>query len=352
MSNKGIQTIPGTYDSGSSNYIIKLYSYDKESSQERVFNLDLKDRIIQFDNSLELIRKEKNRNHVIIINNYFDTELLDKLKNSFCLHSLTLEDVVNTHQRCKYESYNNYEFCIIPKYSSNIKIQISLLITKEVVIIFNPEEKDDETINLVTDRIIDRKGRIFERDLGYTAYAFLDALIDTYFNRIEELENEQDLLDSSIETGSEVEISKNIFDLKRKVLEFKKTTWPLREMINSILRDENSLLLKDERNVLFYRDLQDHTMRVSESSDALRDMVYSLVEMHMNSTSIRMNSIMKVLTIMTTIFTPIMFLSSVYGMNFDKMPEIHIKHGYEWFWLIIITISLIQIYFFKRKKWL
>jgi magnesium transporter len=111
-------------------------------------------------------------------------------------------------------------------------------------------------------------------------------------------------------------------------------------------------MLKDERNTLYFRDLQDHVLRVTESTDTLRDSVYSLVEMHMNTASIRMNEVMKVLTIITTIFTPIMFLSSIYGMNFDWIPETHVKGGYWWFWIIIAAISGVQIFFFKKKRWL
>jgi magnesium transporter len=110
--------------------------------------------------------------------------------------------------------------------------------------------------------------------------------------------------------------------------------------------------MKDERNILYFRDLQDHVMRVTEGADSLRDSVYSLVEMHMNTVGIKMNEVMKVLTIITTIFTPIMFVASVYGMNFDWIPEIHVKGGYFIFWVIISLMTVVQIIFFRRKKWL
>lgn len=352
---KGLKTnvgnIPGTYDVGSSNYSVDLYTYDANKSVGRSFP-DEKYPIDKFRKVWSLVTNEDEKNHLIVINNYFDTELLNDLKETLNLHSLSLEDIVNTNQRCKYDSYDTYDLFTVSKYEKGNKVQISILILKEAVIVFNPSKEYDESIGLIVSRIVLRKGRICERDLGYTAYAILDSLVDTYFVRLEELETEADELDQNIEKGSTEEIARRIFNLKREVLEFKKTTWPLREMANSMIRNEDSFLLNDARNINYYRDLQDHILRITENADALRDTVYSLVEMQMNTTSMRMNEIMKVLTILTAVFTPSMFLASIYGMNFDWIPEIHFQYGYIVFWLVIGTVTAIQIYLLKKKRWL
>jgi len=355
MQRRGLKTnvgnIPGTYDVGSSDYSVNLYTYDEFKSEQRAFPSEIF-KINKFNKVWDLVIKEDNKKHLIVIDNYFDTELLDTLKGKLELHSLSLEDIVNTNQRCKYDSYDTYDLFTMSKYEKENKVQISILILDKAVIVFNPSYNGDSSIALIVSRILFRKGRICDRDLGYTAYTILDSLVDTYFVKLEELENEGDQLDQDIENGSSEEIARKIFNLKRRVLEFKKTTWPLREMANSMIRNEDSFLLNDPRNINYYRDLQDHVLRITENADALRDTVYSLVEMQMNTTSMRMNEIMKVLTILTAIFTPSMFLASIYGMNFDWIPEIHFQYGYIVFWTVIGIVTAIQIYLLKKKKWL
>lgn len=346
-----IGTMPGTYDAGTSDYKIRICSYNESSVKMRSTDEE-RFKIDRFLVAWKIAKMDPSKNHIIIINDYFDDELLTSLKETLGIHSLTMEDLVNMEQRCKYEEYETYSVFMITKFRNGQKIQISLIAIGNCILIFDPFTTNDESVESVLKRIVNNNGRIRGRDIGYATYAFMDAIVDSYFVYIELLENEQDKLDEIVETSGDKSIPRNIFDLKRKVLEFKKTTWPLREMMNSITRDDKSFMFRDDRNILFYRDLQDHVLRITESADALRDSVYSLVEMHMNVTSIRMNEVMKVLTVITTIFTPIMFVASIYGMNFDGMPEIHISHRYSLFWIGVVILSGIQLYYFKRKKWL
>jgi len=285
---------------------------------------------------------------IYVFTNYKNNTLLNILKECYKLHSLTLEDIVNTHQRSKYEIYETYELCILQKYLNGEKTQVSLIITGNTLLIFT--EKEDNSINEVIRSIKHSSGRIRERDVGYCGYAFLDCLIDSYFVELERIENIVEILDDSIEEGNN--ISKEIFKAKKKVLEFKKNTWPIREFANSLLRNEKSRFVNDERNKFFLRDLQDHIYRITESADALRDNTFSLVEMHANHMSMKMNEIMKVLTVITTIFVPITFLSSIYGMNFEGMQEIHWTHGYAIFWCIVFLTSFSLFFYFRKKRWI
>lgn len=316
----------------------------------------LKESVLSIDNFKKLNVSTKD-NRLIIIYDYKSDELMQLIKNKYSIHSLSLEDITNTDQRSKYDSYENYEFYIINRYDRlnglTDKRQISIILTNANTVILFIEGKDEEySIQPIIEQIKKDKGRIRERDTGYTSYALIDAIMDTYFIILEEIDSEMEMLDERISNEQSTSMVKDLFNIKRETLQIKKNTWPLREMINSMQRDENSLLFKDVRNIVFIKDLQDHVYNITEMSDNMRDRAYSLVEMHTNFVGMRMNEIMKVLTIITTIFVPIMFLASIYGMNFDDIPEIHIKHGYPIFWGVVTILTFIQWYFFKKKKWL
>jgi magnesium transporter len=343
--------IPGTFKVGDSDFIIDLYSYDANSSDH--LNFDIFDKTCRFKKAYDTVQSSSGRTHLMVISNYFDTGLLSEIKQSLQIHSLSLEDIVNTTQRSKHETYSTYELCIIKMLSALSKEsdQISLITIKNLVIVFNPKETVDFCIDNICCRITERTGRICERDSGYLTYSILDSIVDSLFDYSEALENNHEILDDMIEDSS-VTNNRDLYEFKKKCINFKKHIWPLREMVNSIMKDDKSILLKDKRNAMYFRDLQDHVSRVIDNADILRDSAYSLIEMQMNVNSSKMNEVVKMLTVITTIFTPIMFMSSVYGMNFDFIPEIHIHGGYIWFWIFVGIVTSIQLAYFKKKKWL
>lgn len=298
---------------------------------------------------IELFQSNSESVSLFIIYNFRNNNLLNAVRNKWGIHSLTLEDIVNGKQRCKYENFDNYETCTLQKYAQGEKTQVTLILTGDIVLVFAQEI--DNVIEKILNRIFSSKGRIRERDSGYCAYAIMDSIVDTYFEELEIMEEKMDTIDEKIETNNR-NISKEIFEIKRRVLDFKKVTLPLREMINSLFRNEDSLFFRDQRSKLFLRDLQDHILRITEGTEALKDSAYSLLEMHTNAVGLRMNEIMKILTLITTIFTPIMFIASVYGMNFKPIPETELPFGYGIFWGFTILLTILQFYFFKRKKWL
>ena len=336
--------VPGSIDVGESQFVITQYDFDQETYS--VTSPSLENIINDKYPSSEKIR-------ILIFRNYMSETLLNTLRDNYDIHALTLEDIAHTDQRSKYESYANYDLCVINKFENKVKCQISLILTENNTILLFQEGNDiDSSTEKVLTRIAEKKGRIREKDSGYIAYAILDSIVDSYFLRLEEYETIIDILDEKIENEQSNETASSLFDLKREILHFKKNIWPLRECINSLRRNEKSFFFKDESNKLFFRDLQDHVYRITENTDAVRDSVYSLVEMHMNFIGMKMNEIMKILTMITTIFVPITFITSVYGMNFEGIRETHWKYGYELFWFVAIAISVFQYTFFKRRKWL
>lgn len=349
-----MNNIPGTFDGYSQNYKIQIFDIfkEKETLEKTIYCDNILN--IYNENILDIPLEEK---RLVVFSGYKNTELLSYLKTFYKLHGLTLEDIVNTHQRSKYESYDNYDCCIINK-GEVLNGQVSIIIMEKIVLLFLEVEHEKCIWELINERIRENKGRIKEKDTGYMAYTILDTILDANFLYLKTLENEIEILDDKIENDSKTPKIENknlavqIHTLKRKILTFKKSTWPLREMINGIIRDDNSMFIRTDKNILYLRDLQDHITRLTENIDGLRDTAYSLVEMYMNVVSLRMNEVMKVLTVITTIFVPITFLTSVYGMNFENIPEIHIKYGYQTFWIIILCMIGIMYKYFKRKNWL
>ena len=312
-----------------------------EYNAQQVVSKDLKIR------DIELFHSSSDNVSLFIINNFRNNDLLNAVRAKWGIHSLTLEDIVNGKQRCKYENFDKYETCTLQKYAYGEKSQITLILTGNIVLVFAQEI--DNVIEKILNRISLSSCRIRERDSGYCVYAIMDSIVDTYFEELEILEVKMDILDERIETKDR-NISKDIFEIKRRVLDFKKVTLPLREMTNSLLRNDDSFFFRDQRTKLFLRDLQDHILRITEGADSLRENAYSLLEMHNNEVGLRMNEIMKILTLITTIFTPIMFMASVYGMNIFN-PETEVFNGFPIFWGFAILLSIVQIFFFKRKKW-
>lgn len=331
--------IPGTYAVGNSEYDLRMYVYEGQR-----FNM--------LDHATAgNLADQYGLSHVktlAVVNKFCDENLLKVIRETFSIHSLVLEDIVNTDQRTKYEKYDKYELCVIREPFRDR--QISLLIMPHIVIVFH-EEGDETPTYYVTNRLARSEGRIRDRDTGYLAYSLIDAVIDEYFAVCEELEDEVEEMEKRIE--ADTASFSDIAQLKRKIVEFRKNVIPLREMVIRLYAGrEDSLFGRDPRNFPFLADLVDHGTRIAENAERLRDITFNLVDLHTGMTSAKMNQIMKVLTVITTIFVPITFLTSVYGMNFEGMQEIHWKYGYIGFWALVLAISGALFMYFRKKRWL
>lgn len=270
------------------------------------------------------------------------------------LHPLIIEDIVNTQQRPKVEEYDDYLFVVLKMLyfdeSDNFKIEhISLVISEGWVISF--QEADGDVFDPIRNRLRNDKGRIRSMGADYLFYALMDAVIDNYFVLIETMGEkigaiEDVLFEQEVETDFVAEIQ----GLKKEILKIRRAVFPVRELVSKLEKGEHKVIC--EKTQFYLRDLYDHTIQVAENVEIYRDMIWGLMDMYMTTLSNKMNEVMKVLTIIATIFIPLTFLAGIYGMNFTNIPELQNPNGYFIFWGVILIVFAGSIYFFRKKKWL
>jgi magnesium transporter len=211
------------------------------------------------------------------------------------------------------------------------------------------QERVGDVFDAVRNRIRKGKGRIRKNGADYLAYALVDSIVDSNFIVLEELGDEIESLQNDLIAEPEPEDLQAILRLKRDMLAFRKATWPLREILGALLREGSSLIGKDI--LVYLRDVYDHVIQVVDTVETYREMLSAMLDIYLSSVGNKMNEIMKVLTIIATIFIPMTFLAGVYGMNFKYMPELSWKFAYPLFWVIVLTILGAMFIWFKRKKW-
>jgi len=281
-------------------------------------------------------------------------EILEKLGECYGLHPLVLEDILNTDQRPKMEDYGEYIYIVLKALDYNDKSneieteQISLILGSNFV--FSFQEREGDTFDPIRERIRNGKGRIRSMGADYLAYALVDSIVDNYFIILEKLGEKIEFLEDKLVSHPTPETLQTIHHLRREMIFLRKAVWPLREVINSLERGESSLVKESTR--LYLRDVYDHTIQTIDTIETYRDMVSGMLDIYLSSVSNRLNSVMKVLTIIATIFMPLTFLAGVYGMNFKYMPELGWRLGYPFIWLIMIGIGVLMLIFFRKKKWL
>ena len=282
---------------------------------------------------------------------YASPELLKELGEIFGLHPLALEDVLNTGQRPKLEQYDQQLFAIMSLPAWNDKElnteQVSLFFSKNYLISFY--NGSDDPFEPVRKRLRGNGGRLRSRGADFLFYTLLDVIIDQGFPILEDLgEWIEDLEDELLDVPSRKVLSQ-IHELKRDLLLLRRMLWPQREVINQLLREDHALIDASTRPYL--RDCYDHTVQIMDLFETYRDMAAGMLDVYLSSTSNRLNEVMRVLTVIATIFIPPTFLVGVYGMNFTHMPELHWRYGYLGSWLIIIAMIGGMLLYFKKKKW-
>jgi len=291
----------------------------------------------------------------ININGLHDIALLEKIGDHFSIHPLVLEDIVNTYQRPKSEDYDNQLFCVLKVFNLEEETkeinseQISFILGENYILSF--QEKKNYYFEPVRERLRKGKGRIRKAGAGYLLYALIDALVDSYFDILEKLGDNIELLESELIEDPKPENRETIYKMRRELLLLRKSIWPLREMLSGIQKTESDLI--HESTEVFLRDVHDHAIQIIDTIETYRDMTAGMLDIYLSSLSNRMNEVMKVLTIMATIFIPLTFIAGVYGMNFENFPELKWTWVYPWgFWGIILLLGGLMFFFFKRKKWL
>ncbi len=290
----------------------------------------------------------------INVNGLSNTDDIITLGNHFELHKLIQEDIVTTNQRPKIDEYDNYLFIVFKMlhYDESeqlINEHVSMVMGKGYVVMF--QEAEGDVFNDLRERLEHGKGRIRGAGADYLMFAILDAVVDNYFTVVEFLSNKLEVLEDKLfDDKEDPNIIEEIQDLKKEILKIRKAVVPLREVVNRLEKMESSLI--EERTNKYIRDLYDHIIQVSESVEIYREMIWGLMDMYMTTISNKMNEVMKVLTIMASIFIPLTFLAGIYGMNFSNMPELQYHYGYYYLLGAMALVFIAMIWYFKRKKWL
>jgi magnesium transporter len=290
----------------------------------------------------------------INIDGIHKVELIEKLGKGFELHPLILEDILSTGQRPKFEDYEKYIYIVLKmlSFSENTQStkveQVSVVLSTNFVISF--QERVGDVFEQVRDRIRNSKGRIRKMGADYLAYSLIDAIVDNYFVILEKLGEKIEALEEEVISKPREKTVQKIHSLKREMISLRKSIWPLRELIGGLQKSES--LLIDETTDIYLRDVYDHTIQIIDTIESFRDTVSGLLDIYLSSLSNKMNSVMKVLTIIATLFIPLTFIAGVYGMNFEYMPELEWRWSYPIIWLIMISVAVIMLIYFRKKKWL
>lgn len=289
------------------------------------------------------------------IDGLHDIEIMEKIGKHFNLHPLVLEDVLNTEQRPKIEDSDDYIFIVLKmlycdKNDDEIRAeQVSVILGSNFVLSF--QEREGDIFNPLRERIRSSKGRVRKMGPDYLAYCLLDAVVDNYFVVLEKLGEQIEGMEEELITNPTPETLQKIHNLKREMIFLRKSVWPLREVVSRLERGESELI--KESTGIYLRDVFDHTIQVIDTIETYRDMLSGMLDIYLSSISNRMNQVMKVLTIIATIFIPLTFVAGIYGMNFEFMPELRWHWVYPWaFWLVMLGVAGLMLVFFRRKKWL
>jgi len=324
---------------------ITLIDYDEANFQER--DVKTVEECFPF--------REKPSVTWINVEGVYQVEVVEKLGHCFGLHPLVLEDILNTDQRPKMEIYGDYIYIVVKMlYGSDPNRlveaeQVSLILGSNFVISFQ-EGKEGDVFNPVRERIRSGKGLIQKMGSDYLAYSLIDTIVDNYFLILESLGERIELLEEELVAHPTTTTLHGIQKFKNEMIFMRRVVWPLREVISGLGRKESPLI--KETTEIYLRDVYDHTVQVMDAIEVYREMLSGMLDIYLSSVSNRLNSVMKVLTIIATIFMPLTFIAGIYGMNFKYMPELEWRWGYPTIWLIVMIIGISMLIYFKKKKWL
>jgi len=329
--------------------VISLFQYDQETVFEG-----------QFDSFEELMsRYDPTKVNWINIEGLGDLDLIRKMGERFKLHPLSLEDVLNTTQRPKFEHYDDHFFIVTEMlyFSPDEELlfeQVSMFMGANFVITFQ-EESGQDVFDAVRRRLRTGRGFARTRKSDYLTYALLDAVVDHFFPILEVLgDGIEDLEDALLERPSKSTL-RELHECKRLLLQVRRASWPQREVLSAIMRDDTGLVARETQ--VFLRDCYDHITQIIDIIESYRDLTAGLMDLYLSSVGARTNEIMRVLTVVSTIFIPLTFIAGVYGMNFDtdspfNMPELKFRYGYIGFWVVAICIVIGMYLMMRRRKWL
>ena len=283
-----------------------------------------------------------------------DTALIEYLGQTFHVHPLAIEDILNTSQRPKWDDYPNGIFITLralrfdAQSSDFIVEQVAFYLEKQVLLTF--QEDTDDLFKSVRERVNRGLGKIRTKKVDFLAYALIDSIVDEYIDILDILEENIQTIEIQILTNFSPSVRSKIYTLKRQLSEIRRAVLPLRDVISRFSREEGEFI--DASNQVYIRDLYDHVIRAIETVENQRDMLNNLNDLFNSEQNNQTNHIFKVLTIISVIFIPPTFIVGVYGTNFDVLPELHYSNAYFWMWGTMIIIAIGQLIYFRWKKWL
>lgn len=325
----------------------------RETPQITVFRYE-SDRLDEFEvQDVEQLRPLCNTQEVVWISveGLDDPHIVRQVGDFFQLHPLIVEDILHVHQRAKVEDYENHLYIVGRMVSAGDpreSEQLSIILGGRYVLTFQ-EGRPGDCLDGVRQRLRQNLGRIRRKGADYLAYAILDAVVDSYFPVAEQCGDRLDQLDAEITEGHSRDTMMHVHDLRTTLLVLRRSLWPHRDAVNELLRDSHEMISDETR--LYLRDTYDHTLRLIDIVETHRETCADLREFFLTSIGNRTNEVMKVLTIIATIFIPLSFIAGVYGMNFEHMPELKWRYGYAFSWAIMIATATGLLTYFWRRGW-
>jgi len=284
-------------------------------------------------------------------------QIIEEIGTNLDIHPLVMEDILNTSQRPKIEDFDEYIYIVLKmlywneEHSEVESEQVSLILGDTYVITFQEgDEAGKDVFDSVRVRIHGGKSRIVKRGTDYLIYSLIDAIVDHYFVILEHFGEQIADLEEELVTDPSTDTLQFIHNLKRELLFLRKYVWPLREVVSRLEKDETDLI--EESTSIYLRDVYDHTIQVIDTIETFREMISGMLDIYLSSISNRMNEVMKVLTIIATVFIPLTFIAGIYGMNFAYMPELQWRFGYFIVLFIMALIFIGMIIYFRRRRWL
>ncbi|MFH1539227.1 MAG: magnesium/cobalt transporter CorA [bacterium] len=282
-----------------------------------------------------------------------DTKIIERLGGSYGIHPLVLEDIVSTGQRPKIEDFGDYLYVVMRMIFKDrsrnefVTEQISIIVGKNFVITF--QEAESDVFGPVIDRLKNQNGRFRKSGADYLAYSLIDIIVDNYNIVIEEIGERVENLEEKLLVSTEREDLRAIQTFKKDMIFLRRAVWPAREVAGELLKSESALISKATR--VFFKDVQDHVLRAVDSIEMFRDTLSGMLDTYQTGISNKMNEVMKVLTIIATIFIPLTFIAGVYGMNFEYIPELKWHWGYFGVWGVMAGSFVVMMVYFRKKKW-
>ncbi|MES2796369.1 MAG: magnesium/cobalt transporter CorA [Bacteroidota bacterium] len=347
-----LKTLPGSLK-----YVGKLVDHSINIKVIE-FNADIyEEKVIKQDFAKIEIDTQDNKKTWLNVDGIHQPNAIQEIGNIFNLHPLLLEDVLNTNQKPKLEYYGEDILYFTMKsieYNPYTKVleteHVSIILGPDFLLTFQEEGTEDIFADIMV-RLKSGVGKIRKLDLDYLLFSAVDLIIDNYLEVIQKIDEDLENLEDNIINSPKERDQNLLYSHKREINIMRKLTFPIREMLNSMLLYNENDLVKDNTK-LYLRDAHDHAVQVVEMLDSNREMIANLMDLYLSQVSNKMNSVIKVLTIISVIFMPLTFIVGVYGMNFDYMPELRMKYGYYYIWGIMVVSTIGMLIYFKHKKWL